>query len=425
MTTDATKTTQRKRKWDIAEDGQPDAQRKEPKVTPSVSADSAVGTPNSTDSTEDAAKLALERATLAASRLNAQLGGNLASSADGGLPIRAGPGPLEEFWHDIPINDIKNRYLLTKGATQTMIKQDTGADVTTRGKYYPDKNLATEKEPPLYLHVSAATQKALDAAIAAIEELINSVPPPFEDRRHSGPDRGPPISRPLFSEKVYIGIEADRMFNVRAKIVGPQGQYVKHIQQETQTKVQLKGRGSGYIEQVTGQEADEGLHIHVTGFNQEGVDDAKKLCEDLIETVKKEYTDFKRYQEQRRPPPRPPMNSGYGGYPAQGYGAPGAYGGGYPGQYQQNAPQQQHQHQQQQWAADPYAAYGGYEAYMQYYAAYYQYPAAQQAVPTGSTEQPPPPPPAGQQPAAPEGTPPPPAPPPEPEHQPPPPPPPI
>lgn len=33
----------------------------------------------------------------------------------------------EEFVKDIPINDIKNRYLLTKGATQTQIQKETGA----------------------------------------------------------------------------------------------------------------------------------------------------------------------------------------------------------------------------------------------------------------------------------------------------------
>jgi len=66
---------------------------------------------------------------------------------------------------------------------------------------------------------------------------------------------------------VFVGIEPDRTFNARAKIVGPQGAYVKHIQQETGAKVQLKGRGSGYVEPTSGTEAFEPLHIHITCVN--------------------------------------------------------------------------------------------------------------------------------------------------------------
>jgi hypothetical protein len=38
-----------------------------------------------------------------------------------------GESPDGELYKDIPINDIKNRYMLTRGATQTMIQQETGA----------------------------------------------------------------------------------------------------------------------------------------------------------------------------------------------------------------------------------------------------------------------------------------------------------
>lgn len=51
-------------------------------------------------------------------------------------------------------------------------------------------------------------------------------------------------------------------FNLRAAVVGHGGQYVKHIQQETRCRVQIKGRGSGFMEH--GQESDEPLYLHVT-----------------------------------------------------------------------------------------------------------------------------------------------------------------
>ena len=64
--------------------------------------------------------------------------------------------------------------------------------------------------------------------------------------------------------KLPVGIESIRNFNVRAKVVGPQGMFVKYIQQETGARVQIKGQGSGFIDNETGQESDEPMHIHIT-----------------------------------------------------------------------------------------------------------------------------------------------------------------
>ena len=46
--------------------------------------------------------------------------------------------------------------------------------------------------------------------------------------------------------------------------VTPQGLFVKFIQQETQTRVQIKGIGSGFIETDTSRESEDAMHIHVT-----------------------------------------------------------------------------------------------------------------------------------------------------------------
>lgn len=63
------------------------------------------------------------------------------------------------FVEDIEINDLRNRYLLTKGPTQQQILADTGANVLTRGVWYPDKSMATEKDPPLYLHIAGVSRE--------------------------------------------------------------------------------------------------------------------------------------------------------------------------------------------------------------------------------------------------------------------------
>jgi hypothetical protein len=39
--------------------------------------------------------------------------------------------------------------------------------------------------------------------------------------------------------------------------------YVKHIQQETRCRVQIKGRGSGFKEHSTQMESDEPMYLHV------------------------------------------------------------------------------------------------------------------------------------------------------------------
>ena len=65
-------------------------------------------------------------------------------------------------------------------------------------------------------------------------------------------------------EKIPISLESVPGFNLRAQVVGHGGAYVKHIQQETGCRVQIKGRGSGYMEVATGRESDEDMFLHVT-----------------------------------------------------------------------------------------------------------------------------------------------------------------
>lgn len=83
--------------------------------------------------------------------------------------------------------------------------------------------------------------------------------------------------------------------------------FVKYIQQETGTRVQIKGLGSGFVEQETGREAEEPMHIHVTcvppvrlaqslaqssairGPDDGQVARGKALAEDLLEVVRAEH----------------------------------------------------------------------------------------------------------------------------------------
>lgn len=120
--------------------------------------------------------------------------------------------------------------------------------------------MATERDPPLFLHITATTKEVLDAAVAKIQEMIDQgvMPTP------PAPITRAPPQRTFLEHKTPVGIEGAPHFNIRAKIIGPQGSYVKHIQSETGARVQLKGRGSGFVESATGVEADEPLYMHIT-----------------------------------------------------------------------------------------------------------------------------------------------------------------
>ena len=44
--------------------------------------------------------------------------------------------------------------------------------MSTKGVWYPDRSKATEKDPPLYLHISASSPEVLQKAIDKVQELI-------------------------------------------------------------------------------------------------------------------------------------------------------------------------------------------------------------------------------------------------------------
>jgi hypothetical protein len=260
-----------KRKWDDA-----------PTDTPVKAA--------KTDESKTASEAAAAAAAIAA-KIAAQFAG----------PGSSGGGDMKDphdadFTHDIDINDVRNRYMLTKGSTQTDIHEETGASVSTKGVWYPDRTKATEKDPPLYLHIAATTNEILQNAIAKVNELIAlDMGSLVEDKKDRLREK-----RKWPEEKLPVGLETIRNFNVRAKVVGPSGMFVKYIQQETGTRVQIKGVGSGFIDQETGRESDELMHIHITGPDEGQVARAKVLTDDLLEVVRSEHAKMQLVVQQQQ-----------------------------------------------------------------------------------------------------------------------------
>ncbi|WVR04658.1 hypothetical protein IAU60_001669 [Kwoniella sp. DSM 27419] len=205
-----------------------------------------------------------------------------------------------DFVKDIEVNDLRNRYVLTKGSTQKQIEEETGASVVTKGIWVPDRTKMPPGESPLYLHIVATSQSILDAAVGKVNDLINQeLGPLIDDRTLVARNRAlglpPPASamtggRVKWPEdKIPIGLESMRNFNVRAKTVGPGGMFVKYIQAETGARVQIKGLGSGFMENETGRESDEPMHINIAAPTQEQIDRAKVLCDDLLLVLREEW----------------------------------------------------------------------------------------------------------------------------------------
>jgi hypothetical protein len=316
-----------------------------------------------------------------------------------------------DYIQDIEVNDLKNRYLLTKSSTQKQIIEETGADITTRGSYFPNKGLATAANPPLYLHVTSTSKSGLEAAVAKLKELIQQELPQLVDERRfrrrdqeSG-DRPEFQRRKWLEEKIPIDLDPAPGFNLRAQVVGHGGAYVKHIQHETGCRVQIKGRGSGYYEAATNQEAEEDMFLHVTGPDADMVAKGKELCEDLVANVKEQYSEFRS---------RPRFHNNSGGY-GRDHGRDSGHGGGnnsyssynrYGSEAASNSPapgvqspstsatDYAAQYAQYYNGADPYAAWGGYANYVAMYQQYYGAQAQVQGSPTapGQSASPPPPP---------------------------------
>ncbi|ODA81668.1 hypothetical protein RJ55_00170 [Drechmeria coniospora] len=357
-----------------------------------------------------------------------------------------------DFIKDIEINDFRNRYTLTKYPAQNMayaapdVLRCEPKDGAALSSYYPNKNMATAANPPLYLHVTSRTKEGLDAAVAKIQELLQQdLPQLVDERRFRRRDQEQPhVERDEFGrrkwpeDKVPIGLESMPGFNIRAQIVGSGGSYVKHIQNETGCRVQIKGRGSGYVEYSTNAESEEEMFLHVTGPEIQMVEKAKGLCQDLVDSVKEQHEAHKN---------RPPRSNDRG-----------SYGGGGGGDYYRGGRSHDHQSSHSSYGrhgsgdaaapgspsgannanstagstdwsqyaqyyangADPYAQYGGYANYVAWYNYYYgqgqgqgqgQSPGAPPPPPSDAAP-PPPPPPSDVTPTAPGSNPPPPPPPP-------------
>ncbi|KAJ2820662.1 hypothetical protein IWW50_004969 [Coemansia erecta] len=266
----------------------------------------------------------------------------------------------------------------------------TATEVTTRGRYHANVEDATPADPVLHLHVEAATQESLDQAVAMIERLKAETPSEqsgsiddmsnsfagthFGGDRHRSSRMNSGSSYNL-QDKIFVEIESERGFNVRAKLIGTGGENMKYIQSATGARVQVRGRGSGFFEGHGGAEDQEPMHLLVMAGSDDVLNQARNYCRSLVDTMHAQYNEFKEHGGRRgdRHSHRDNRDRyGHNGRQQQ-----------YQQQYAHPYPQQDHTALQYQ-QTTPYsgapsegdqsaAQAAAYEEYANYCAQYYQY----------------------------------------------------
>lgn len=93
-------------------------------------------------------------------------------------------------------------------------------------------------------------------------------------------------------ESIQLGFEPDlKMLPfIRQKLMGPQGANLKKIQQEADVRVQLRGKGSGFVDLTPPKSPNrEPMHLYIICESPEKLEYARHLCKDLILSVKSEH----------------------------------------------------------------------------------------------------------------------------------------
>mmetsp|Transcript_33742 Transcript_33742/g.47082 ORF Transcript_33742/g.47082 Transcript_33742/m.47082 type:complete len:376 (-) Transcript_33742:253-1380(-) len=219
----------------------------------------------------------LKRAANAADRINQQL--QMRGVTGAGVPM-----PFMQHSHEIDINDVpwERRTHLTMTATHMRINKETGSVISILGRYVGPEELKTEDEKRLRLRVSAVSAEMLDAGVNMVYKLIND-----GNSYTWAPGGGLP-----FSEKVTIDIPNVPGFNLKYRIIGPQGGFIKYIEERAGIRVFLRGRGSGFIEGALGREMEETMFLYLASRDRESLELARVLARNLIDTVAQDFVNW-------------------------------------------------------------------------------------------------------------------------------------
>mmetsp|Transcript_20735 Transcript_20735/g.28969 ORF Transcript_20735/g.28969 Transcript_20735/m.28969 type:complete len:415 (+) Transcript_20735:89-1333(+) len=219
----------------------------------------------------------LKRASAAAERINDRLQRRGVTGA--GTPM-----PFMQYRHEIDINDVPEdrRAHLGMTATHMRINKETGSVVSILGRYMPPEEDTTGVDKRLRICVTATTEEMLDAGVNMVYKLIND-----GNSYTWAPGGGLP-----FSAKVVVDVPNAPGFNLKHRVIGPMGGFMKHIEDRAGIRVFLRGRGSGFIEGALGHEMEEPMFLYLAAPNRDSLEVGRVLAEDLVKTIADDFVHY-------------------------------------------------------------------------------------------------------------------------------------
>lgn len=165
------------------------------------------------------------------------------------------------------------------------------------GRYYPPEekpNLSEfrgpDSEKPLFLLITGSDASAVQSAKEALEEAASGAAPVL---RGSHPGLGSEgYKRDRLHEKIVTNMDfelAGRPFRLIERLKGPDLSYIKYIEQETNCRVYLRGKGADRNVAAANNTNEEPLYFHIHAMDEHSMQEAKVLVEDLLDAIRPEY----------------------------------------------------------------------------------------------------------------------------------------
>lgn len=220
---------------------------------------------------------------------------------------------FDSYVAKIDINDLPMvaRAHFLQASVHESVNNQTGAVISTKGQHLTadEKSHLTGIEKQLHLVIQSPAKLKVDMALSKLREMISKHPVGTLAAGSLGALGGGqqaalvpmaiPVGQPTLptgnylQEKVFVGLDhAPKDFDLKTKLIGQNYTNFNFVANSTGAKVILRGRGSGFIEPTSRREAFEAMYVFISHNTQAGVDSAKKLVQNLIDTVKNDLTTY-------------------------------------------------------------------------------------------------------------------------------------